>query len=321
MTDLSKGGQKVVVCNAMNKAVYRGRFAPSPTGPMHFGTLIAAVGSYLQARANNGEWRVRIEDVDTQREVEGSAASLLKTLEAYGFEWHGEVVYQTQRTHLYEDALQILIKKDLVYPCTCTRKQLRSAITEENEIALYPGHCRHKKLPLADDHALRIRTTEQPVQFKDAVMPALQQNIAVECGDFVIKRRDGLFAYQLAVVVDDALQNITEVVRGADLLDNTPRQIYLQQQLGYSQPDYLHLPLALDENKKKLSKFSKADGLDINNPIGDLVNVLGFLGQRPVAGLEDANLGELWDWAVEHWVISGIPGTKGVIPGSSDEKR
>jgi len=281
---------------------------------MHFGTLIAAVGSYCQAKANQGEWLVRIEDVDTLREVEGSAASILKTLETYGFEWQDEVVYQSQRTELYEDALQTLIKKYLVYPCTCSRKQLRSAITEENEIALYPGHCRYKKLPFAEDHALRIRTTEQSIQFDDAVMPSLSQNIANEIGDFVIKRRDGLFAYQLAVVVDDALQNITEIVRGADLLDNTPRQIYLQQQLGYRQPSYLHLPLALDENKKKLSKFSRADALDIKNPMANLVSVLEFLGQQPPAELMDASLDEFWDWAVEHWGVAKIPDKDVVVP-------
>ncbi|MDH5386829.1 MAG: tRNA glutamyl-Q(34) synthetase GluQRS [Gammaproteobacteria bacterium] len=285
----------------MNKQIYRGRFAPSPTGDLHLGTLLAAVGSYLQARSQHGEWLMRIEDVDTTRRVKGAADALLRALEGFGFEWDGEVVYQSQRTDLYESALEILSQKDQIYPCTCSRKQLA------DEGPVYVGHCRQLRLPLAEEHALRLRVEDQLIGFDDQVIGYYQQTLASECGDFVIKRKDGLFAYQLAVVVDDAKQGINEVVRGIDLLDSTPRQIYLQQQLGYAQPDYLHLPLLVDEHGHKLGKSTGAAALDLSQPVFHLHSALELLGQKPPAELARDDLNQLWLWAAEHWNIDLIP--------------
>lgn len=285
----------------MNPSNYRGRFAPSPTGELHLGTLLAAVGSYLQAKTQHGEWLMRIEDVDITRRVKNADTALLKALEVFGFEWDGEVVYQSQRTELYQDALSSLSQQSLVYPCTCSRKQL----TDEGIV--YAGHCRHRSLPLHEDHALRLRVSNQVVDFNDAVMDKQQQQLAHECGDFVIKRKDGLFAYQLAVVVDDAEQGINEIVRGVDLLDSTPRQIYLQQQLGYAQPDYLHLPLLVDEHGDKLGKSTGAAALNIKHPVASLHVTLKLLGQQPPEELANENLNTLWQWAIRHWNIQLIP--------------
>ena len=287
----------------MSKPIYRGRFAPSPTGELHLGTLLAAVGSYLQARSQNGEWLMRIEDVDTSRRVKDADTALLQTLESFGFEWDGEVIYQSQRTELYEAALSTLSQKELIYPCTCSRKQL----LEQGEAQVYAGHCRHRKRSLNKEHALRIRVADQPINFKDLVMGEYQQQLSEKCGDFVIKRRDGLFAYQLAVVVDDAEQGITEIVRGTDLLDSTPRQIYLQQQLGYAQPDYLHLPLLIDAHGHKLGKSTGAAALDLSHPVQHLHAALELLGQKPPTELTGDSLGQLWQWAIENWNINHIP--------------
>ena len=285
----------------MTKSIYRGRFAPSPTGELHLGTLLAAVGSYLQARSQNGEWLMRIEDVDTTRRVDGASDQLLRVLESFGFEWDDEVIYQSQRTELYQAALEELSKKDLIYPCTCSRKQL------SDEGAVYAGHCRHRHLPLNEDHALRIRVQNQRINFDDRVIGEYHQQLSNECGDFVIKRKDGLFAYQLAVVVDDAEQGINEVVRGVDLLDSTPRQIYLQQQLGYAQPEYLHLPLLIDEQGHKLGKSTGAAALDLKHPVTSLHAALTLLGQQPPKELARDNLKALWQWAFNHWNIQLIP--------------
>ncbi|MDH3343126.1 MAG: tRNA glutamyl-Q(34) synthetase GluQRS [Gammaproteobacteria bacterium] len=284
----------------MNKQNYRGRFAPSPTGELHFGTLLAAVGSYLQARSLHGEWLMRIEDVDTTRRVAGADDVLLRALESFGFEWDGGEVYQSQRSEIYEVALATLNDKDLIYPCTCSRKQLAGE-------SVYAGHCRHRRLPLKEEYALRLRVPNEIIAFDDQVIGQYQQQLASECGDFVIKRRDGLFAYQLAVVVDDAEQGITEVVRGVDLLDSTPRQIYLQQQLGYAQPNYLHLPLLLDEHGQKLGKSTGAATLDLSQPVKHLYTALELLGQQPPAELASDSLELLWQWAIEHWDIQRIP--------------
>ena len=284
----------------MIKPTYRGRFAPSPTGDLHPGTLLAAVGSYLQARSQNGEWLMRIEDVDTTRRIAGAADALLRALEGFGFEWQGEVVYQSQRTDLYESALEIRSNKDLIYPCTCSRKQLA------DEGPVYGGHCRQHRLPLVEEHALRLRIEDPLISFDDQVIGHYQQALASECGDFVIKRKDGLFAYQLAVVVDDAEQGVTEVVRGVDLLDSTPRQIYLQQQLGYAQPNYLHLPLLIDEEGHKLGKSTGAATLELSQPVLQLHLTLELLGQKPPAELARDSLSQLWLWAIEHWNIESI---------------
>jgi glutamyl-Q tRNA(Asp) synthetase len=281
---------------------YIGRFAPSPTGPVHFGTLVAAVGSYLQAKVNDGKWLVRIEDVDITRRVAGADSEILKTLEHFGFEWDDEVVYQSMRTELYEHALNQLIAISLVYPCLCSRKQLSS-----NESSIYPGTCRLRSLPEAEEHALRVRTDDREITFTDLVMGNQQQNMLRDCGDFIIKRRDGLFAYQLAVVVDDAMQGVTQIVRGADLLDSTARQIYLQQLLEYPTPEYCHLPLATDADGNKISKSEGAARIDKDSRSATLSHALDFLGQKPPRDLCHAELDETWRWASEHWDIRQVP--------------
>ena len=281
---------------------YKGRFAPSPTGPVHFGTLIAAVGSYLQAKKNKGEWLIRIEDVDTTRKVAGADKDILNTLEAFGFQWQGEILYQSKQTGHYQQALLQLIEQSSVFPCLCTRKQL--AKTDQS---IYPGTCRERRLPESEEHALRLLSKDIVISFNDVVMGAQSQNIQTQCGDFIIKRRDGLFAYQLAVVVDDALQGITEVVRGSDLLDSTPRQIYLQKLLGYTTPDYCHLPLAVDRAGNKISKSEAATKINLNNKEILLSRVLSFLGQAPLSDLSDSSIDDIWKWAIHNWDISRVP--------------
>ena len=295
----------------MTNSQYRGRFAPSPTGDPHLGTLIAAVASYLQARVNDGEWLLRIEDVDTSRRVQGADDAMLRTLDRFGFEWDGEVIWQSRRNACYKQALDQLIDDDRVFPCTCSRKLLAQTAAETTGV--YPGSCRAKKLPCAHEHALRLRAPAIDIGFEDAVIGEYRQALATDCGDFVVRRRDGLFAYQLAVVVDDALQGVTEVVRGADLLDSTPRQIYLQQCLAYSQPAYLHVPLMLGHDGHKLSKSEGAAALNPDRPVPSLHAALHHLGQQPPAELVHAGAADIWQWAEENWCIAHIPTTPGPI--------
>ena len=295
----------------MTKTPYRGRFAPSPTGNPHLGTLIAAVASYLQARVNKGEWLLRIEDVDTTRRVAGAADTMLRTLDKFGFEWDAEVIWQSKRSLVYEQALEQLNADELVFPCTCSRKLLAQTDTEKSGI--YPGTCRSQNLPFAHAQAVRIRVPALTIVFEDAVCGEYRQSLQNECGDFVIRRRDGLFAYQLAVVVDDALQGITEVVRGADLLDSTPRQIYLQQCLDYPEPGYLHLPLMLDEHGRKLGKSEGAAALNPDRPAKSLCAALQHLGQQPPPELAHATVTDIWQWSVENWSTAKIPTKPAVI--------
>jgi len=295
----------------VTKTLYRGRFAPSPTGNPHLGTLIAAVASYLQARVNKGEWLLRIEDVDTTRRVAGADDAMLRTLDKFGFEWDAEVIWQSKRSLVYQQALEQLNAADLIFPCTCSRKLLAQTAVEQSGI--YPGTCRAQQLPFPHEHAIRVRVPDISVGFEDAIFGEYQQSLASECGDFVIKRRDGLFAYQLAVVVDDAEQGVTEIVRGADLLDSTPRQIFLQQCLDYAQPDYLHLPLVLDHEGRKLSKSEGAAELNPERPVKSIYAALKHLGQQPPAELARAGIVDIWQWAVENWNISKIPTADKVI--------
>lgn len=283
-----------------NSKDYTGRFAPSPTGPVHFGTLVAAVGSYLQAKKNKGDWLIRIEDVDTTRAIKGADTDILNTLESFGFEWDDEIVYQSQQTELYETALDLLTSQALTFPCLCSRKQLAGQ-------DIYPGTCRSRRYPKKKPHAIRLIAQETSIEFNDFVMGKQSQNIRQQCGDFVIRRGDGLFAYQLAVVVDDAIQNITEIVRGADMLDCTPRQIYLQQQLNYRTPDYCHLPLAIDATGNKISKSEGAAKVDVRQKEKLLVKTLAFLGQKPPGDLSLSSSNDIWQWAIKHWQVEQIP--------------
>ena len=243
----------------MNDSHYIGRFAPSPSGELHFGSLIAALGSYLQARAQNGIWRVRIEDIDPPREVPGAADTILRQLERYGLHWDGEVLWQSQRHEAYRERLAWLHEQGLCYYCTCTRARIHAVG------GVYDGHCRDLRLS-ANDAALRLRQTRPVLAFYDRLRGTLVADEALAREDFIIHRRDGLFAYNLAVVVDDHFQGVSEIVRGADLIEPTVRQISLYQHFGWQAPDYVHLPLAVNAQGNKLSKQNHAPALPEGDP-------------------------------------------------------
>ena len=280
---------------------YRGRFAPSPTGVLHFGSLIAAVGSYLEAKSHGGEWLVRIEDLDKPREVPAASYKILRSLEALGMEWDHEVIYQDQRKDIYENVLTMLNRRGLIYPCTCTRKEISSSSIAGISGQIYAGTCRNNVQN--DDRlgAVRIKTNSNIIEFEDTLYGLINQNLQNETGDFVLRRSDKIYAYQLAVVVDDSEQGITNVVRGADLLDSTPRQIYLQKLLGYTTPTYMHLPVAVNSHGEKLSKQTKAAHLDVSNPVKQLIGAVNFLGQKPPTELVGENVMSFWKWAFINW--------------------
>lgn len=287
---------------------YVGRFAPSPTGPLHFGSLVAAVASYCDAKANNGEWLLRMEDLDKPREVKGAADGILRTLEAYGFVWDKEVVYQSRRGESYKDAFNYLQIKQLTYPCTCTRKEIADSSSELGiDGIIYPKTCLSHPIKNDKASAWRIKTNSAKITFVDAIQGEISQILSTQVGDFILKRADGLFAYQLAVVVDDAAQDITHIVRGADLLDSTPRQIYLQQLLGFATPHYAHVPTASNPAGKKLSKQTLAKPIDMRAPGHALFDALSFLGQHPPTEIKNATLTEMWRWAFNHWQLVTVP--------------
>ncbi|MGD8886242.1 MAG: tRNA glutamyl-Q(34) synthetase GluQRS [Gammaproteobacteria bacterium] len=295
---------------------YRGRFAPSPTGPLHFGSLVSAVASYLQAKAQAGEWLVRIEDIDPPREPAGAADDILRTLEAYGLNWDGPVLYQSTRRDGYEEALLDLNRQHFTYPCTCSRKQIQEALSRSNK-TVYPETCRGATTTKSP-HATRVKTEFQDIPIRDAIQGLFTQNIREHVGDFVVKRADGFYAYQLAVVVDDAYQNITEIVRGSDLLDNTPRQAYLQRLLDFPLLQYAHIPIATS-NGDKMSKQTKAPPVSRQNPLETGVQVLKFLGQKVPDQWEFATVDELWQWAIRHWSLAAIPKTRSLEYGARRE--
>ncbi len=283
-----------------------GRFAPSPTGPLHFGSLIATTASYLNVKTKqDGKWLLRIEDVDSQRTQKGATKSIINTLEAYGFEWDDEIIYQSQRSEIYKDALNSI--DEFIYPCSCTRKSLKASTGSYSYI--YPGLCRDGiTITGAENHSIRVKTNQNPFGFTDQCQANyFCQNINKEVGDFILKRTDGLWAYQLAVVVDDALQGITEIVRGADLFDNTPRQIYLQCMLGYETPEYLHFPVVVDGVGKKLSKQNLSPEVSTDQKRDVLLSTLAFLGQKPPKVDEFSSLDDLWAWAFANWNAKNIP--------------
>lgn len=294
---------------------YRGRFAPSPSGPLHFGSLVAALGSALEARVHDGEWLLRIEDVDTPRTVAGASDSILRDLERHGFSWQGEVVRQSQRLDAYAAALEQLRRQGAVFPCACSRKEIADSATGRSVdgAAIYPGACRDGLPAGRSARAWRLRVDSAEIAFVDAVQGAQRQDLAREVGDFVLLRADGLFAYQLAVVVDDAWQGITDIVRGADLLDSTARQIWLQQQLGLATPRYAHLPIATNAAGEKLSKQTLAPALDAGHAAANLCSALAFLGQQPPAELGLASVGEVWAWAAAHWSLARVPRRRGIV--------
>lgn len=288
---------------------YIGRFAPSPSAPLHFGSLIAATASYLCARQHTkGQWLLRIEDIDTQRCHSKYSDTIIRTLESFGFQWDSEIIYQSKRSNIYQATLDTLHTK--TYPCSCTRKQL-SALNNNLKIGYtYPGLCRETPTnPKSKQFAIRLKTTTNEICFNDAcqLKKPFCQNIEREIGDFILKRSDGIFAYQLAVVVDDAEQGITHVVRGSDLFDNTPRQIYLQTLLGFSTPEYLHFPVAVNVDGKKLSKQTHSPEIVKRHRRKQLITALRFLGQPITTADYFENIDDLWQWAVQNWDESLIP--------------
>ncbi len=350
---------------------YRGRFAPSPTGPLHFGSLVAAVGSFAEARVRGGEWLVRMEDLDRPREVPGAAADILRTLEAFGFAWDGEVLYQSRRAAAYAAALAQLQASGLTYPCGCSRREIAAAASAVGpEGPIYPGTCRPPQTwdppavspgappvpvfspatvpapepvsslvtasvsppvatPISSPSsspvtappispvtsrraALRLRVETPPIAFHDRVQGPVSQNLVTEVGDFVLRRADGLFAYQLAVVVDDAFQAITDVVRGADLTRSTPRQMLLQRHLGLPTPTHAHLPLARDRQGRKLSKSDAAAPVDPRAPLPALLRAWAFLGQ-PALTERPVTPAEFWSMALGRWDLARVP-QEAVIP-------
>ncbi len=337
---------------------YRGRFAPSPTGPLHFGSLVAAVGSYLDAKHHHGTWLVRMEDLDTPRCLPGLAEDILRTLAAFGIVSDEPVLYQCQRTAAYEETLRQLQTSGAVYPCCCTRKEIADSALHGIEGLVYSGTCRDGVPAGREGKAWRLRThnlflpplwrknsrgvpqhgerkTSTPslalplqgggnveligsvklnedgiIQFNDTLQGQISQNLESEIGDFIVKRADGLFAYQLAVVVDDAFQNITHVVRGSDLLASTARQIHLQHLLELPTPVYMHLPVAVNDSGEKLSKQTLAAPVDTAQAVVTLISVLNFLQQQPPAELVNVSVKAVLDWAIQNWDASKLLGVK-----------
>jgi glutamyl-Q tRNA(Asp) synthetase len=289
---------------------YVGRFAPSPTGPLHFGSLLAATASYLQARAAAGRWLVRMEDIDPPREQPSAAALILDALEAYGFEWHGAVTWQRHNRQAHLLAIESLLQSGNAYRCGCSRRDIADAADGASG-PVYPGTCRTGTT--SRDYAIRALTNNDPVSFTDGLQGALCQRLESEAGDFVVLRRDGLIAYQLAVVVDDASQGVTEVVRGLDLFDSTPRQIHLQRLLGLPTPAYLHIPLAENASGQKLSKRNGAPALDLLETRPVLLAALRALELPVMADLEACSLSDIWDWACTNWQVERLQNQKSIV--------
>lgn len=280
-------------------AVYRGRFAPSPSGPLHEGSLVAALASYLDARAHRGQWLLRIEDIDTPRVVAGAEAFIMQQLHALGMRWDEEPVRQSDRHAIYQAAFRQLLERGLIYGCACTRRMLSGGP--------YPGTCRNGLPPGKTGRAIRVRVDDAVIRFVDRLQGEVVQELARSVGDFVVRRADGVYAYQLAVVVDDAWQGVTDVVRGADLLDSTPRQIHLQRLLDLPTPRYLHVPVATNARGEKLSKQTLAAPVDAKRPGCGLTAALDFLGHPVPDALRGAPPADILDWAVAHWNPAALP--------------
>ena len=292
---------------------YRGRFAPSPSGPLHFGSLLAALGSFLQAKSQNGLWFVRIEDIDKPREVEGSVDLILDGLESFGLTWDQDLqtsddvnyrhcLVQSSRIARYQQIFEQLKQNNHLYTCHCTRKNIKKAG------GIYLGECRDKKHEF-DDHAVRLKQDFSQGQFEDLLHGKVTVDSHLVNEDYIVKRTGGLFAYQLVVVIDDIDQGITEVVRGADIMELTPRQINLFDLLGIKPPSYLHLPLVVSDDGKKLSKQNHAPAIDIDNPKPELIKALTLLGlpTQSAPWLFSADVAEIITWAIKHWNIKNIP--------------
>lgn len=278
--------------------MHRGRFAPSPTGPLHFGSIIAALGSFLEARHHGGEWLVRIDDVDGPRTAAGATDSILADLERLGLTWDGEVCYQSTRNDRYREALDRLRLAGWTFPCGCSRRDYAD---------IYPGTCRYGLAPGKRARTRRMRVADVCIELDDAIQGRWSQRLDEAVGDFVIRRADGIFAYHLAAVVDDSEFGVTDIVRGADLLESTPRQVHLQRCLDLPTPRYAHLPIAVNVAGQKLSKQTYAEPVTDAAPVPLIIGVLEFLGQHPPAELLEARLDELMRWAITHWRMDRVP--------------
>ena len=298
----------------MPESHYIGRFAPSPSGELHFGSLIAALGSYLQARAQHGIWRVRIEDIDPPREVPGAAETILRQLEHYGLHWDGEVLWQSRRHEAYREVLARLHREGLSYFCTCTRARIQSVG------GFYDGHCRTLNHG-PENAAVRLLQRQPVLEFTDRLRGRIVAEEKLAREDFIIHRRDGLFAYNLAVVVDDHFQGVTEIVRGADLIAPTVRHLSLYQQLGWPAPEYVHLPLALNEQGDKLSKQNHAPALPEDDPRPVLIRALQFMNQDVTKEWQDLSLEDLLEKAVANWSLSRVPVTGDANTAFSNASR
>lgn len=290
-----------------SKLQHTGRFAPSPTGPLHMGSLIGALASYLDARANQGRWLLRIEDLDPPREIAGAAQSILDCLRAHGMGWDGDVLWQSARLPAYQLALEQLLDEGKAFYCCCARSRLSA------NKGIYDGRCRGKLTPPTASHAVRLQVSDQLTGFNDAIQGHYQQRLQSEVGDFVTRRKDGLFAYQLAVVVDDAHQGISHIVRGSDLLDSTPRQIYLQQQLGLAAPHYAHFPVINNADGQKLSKQTFAPAIKAEHAVDNLLYALHFLQQAPPGKLQAQHPQGVIEHAIEHWQPQAIPASLAMV--------
>ncbi len=281
---------------------YRGRFAPSPTGPLHLGSLFTALASYLQSRAHHGAWLLRIDDLDMERVVPGAADRILRTLERFGLFWDGQVTYQSLNIEAYQQAIDTLREKGLLFACTCSRKTLV-------DFRRYPGICTGQSRSRQEPHALRLLSGNRVVTVHDRLQGDYRQDFSAEVGDFIVRRRDGVHAYHLATVVDDAAAGVTEVLRGVDLLESTPRQMLLQSALDLPTPDYLHVPVLIDSTGTKLSKQTGAKAVDDTRPAAILYVLLGLLGHPPPLELQHAPVSALLEWAISAWHTKNLRAT------------
>ncbi|WP_375142701.1 tRNA glutamyl-Q(34) synthetase GluQRS [Methylomonas koyamae] len=306
LQDIGRNQGKTIRLDSRSTPPYIGRFAPSPTGPLHLGSLYTALASYLDARHRNGRWLLRIDDLDTPRNMPGAAERIMDCLAAFGLHWDGEADFQSRHALQYQQAITDLKQRDLLYSCSCSR----SLLAEAGHV--YPGYCRTRHYPTDQPAALRVKTSPAEIEFVDGLQGIIRENIGERHGDFIILRKDRIVAYQLAVVVDDYRQGITHVVRGCDLLDSTPKQIYLQKLLGYPVPEYLHLPIIVDRAGQKLSKQSRAEAVAATSANQTLFMLLSLLGQNPPPTLKRAEIPAILDWAVAHWVPERLSGIRSV---------
>jgi glutamyl-Q tRNA(Asp) synthetase len=289
---------------------YIGRFAPTPSGLLHFGSLVAALASYLDARHAGGQWLIRIEDLDQARSQPDAETQILQALDDFGLKHDGQIVRQSERLDLYRAQIERWLDDGLAYYCDCPRKTLLQ------HGPVYPGTCAGRRLQAAADHAVRVRVNDTPITCIDRLQPPLTHNLASELGDFIIRRRDGVYAYQLAVVLDDIDQGVTDVVRGADLLDSTPRQIWLYQLLGQTPPRYLHVPLIMRPDGEKLSKRLGSAPLQRTQAPATLWRALRALAQPVPETLRGAPVAELLQWGIAHWQPGRLPATKHILEAS-----